>query len=111
MLIFHNGEGIVFKRAIERRMSLDLINMNALEHVICMSGGVMRELIWLMRTSCIEAVVAGEKKITLPVVKKVVNERINDFKRILTRIEQHQALLKIKEAKNAATLDLSCRRH
>lgn len=90
----------LFKRAIERRMSLDLIETDALEHAIRMSGGVMRELIWIIRTSSVNAIVNNQKKITLPVVNKVINERINDFRRILTRIEQNTALLKIKEAKS-----------
>ena len=90
----------LLKKSIEKRMILDLIDDEALEYAIKMGGGVMRELIWIIRTSCVEAVVSNQNTITKPIVEKVVNERINDFKRILTRIEQHEALMKIKEAKS-----------
>ena len=69
-------------------MILNLIDDEALEYAIKMGGGVMRELIWIIRTSCIEAVVFNQNTITKPIVEKAVNERINDFKRILTRIEE-----------------------
>jgi len=42
----------LLKEAIERRMLLELIDTDALLYAIRMSGGVIRELVWIIRTSC-----------------------------------------------------------
>ncbi|MFQ6118953.1 MAG: hypothetical protein ACE5KE_03590, partial [Methanosarcinales archaeon] len=90
----------ILKEVIAKRLNTNLLTEEALEEVIKKSGGVMRELIGMVRTACVEAIVNDQDIITLDTIKKVVNERKNDFKRILIREQQYTALKLVHEKKD-----------
>jgi len=71
------------KGFVEKRMSLELIENDALEHAITISGGVFREMAKLIRTSADNAIGRGEEKIELVDVKQAESEIRNEFRRIL----------------------------
>ncbi len=71
------------RQAVHCRMAAELIDDDALEHLITMSGGVLRELTTLMQIACNEARVAGAERITLPFAEQAVAAIRNEYQRSL----------------------------
>jgi len=87
-----NEEGwAIMREMVERRMDLNLITPEALDFLIGMSGGVMREMTTLMQLACNEARVAGKPQIDLPIARKAVAFIRNEYQRSL-RVEHYQQL-------------------
>ncbi|SNQ61915.1 P-loop NTPase fold protein [Candidatus Methanoperedens nitratireducens] len=70
----------VLEEVISRRAPLDLIEKDALEYIINMSGGVVRELIRIIRDSSIRAITKGKKKIDKEIAITVVNDMKNLYR-------------------------------
>jgi hypothetical protein len=73
------------KSVIEKRMLLDLIEKDALEYLIDVSGGVIGELIRFTKESCIIALASGKNKINKASVDEVVRNRRIAYQRQLTK--------------------------
>jgi len=87
-----NEEGrALMREMVERRMDLNLITPEALDFLIGMSGGVMREMTTLMQLACNEARVTGKPQIDLPIARKAVAFIRNEYQRSL-RVEHYQQL-------------------
>jgi GTPase SAR1 family protein len=66
------GRGFM-KEIVERRVPLDLFEPDALEYIIDMSGGVVREYIRIIRDSALRAITREKKIITKDIAIEVVN--------------------------------------
>lgn len=87
-----NEEGRkIMREMVARRMDLGLIEPEALEYLIEMSGGVMREMTTLMQLACNEARVVGKEKIDLPTAQAAVATIRNEYRRSL-RAEHYPQL-------------------
>ncbi len=73
----------VMKEFIKKRMLLELINENALEYAITMSGGVFREMARIMGMAADNAIARGEGKIEKGDVEEAESEIRNEFRRML----------------------------
>jgi hypothetical protein len=86
------------KRFVSLRMSLDLIEPDALELAITYCGGVFRELARVLRTSIGNARRRKANRIEVSDVEWAANEIRNEYRRILDR-EDLKFLKKIKSSK------------
>jgi len=86
------------RKFIEKRMSLDLIEENALKHAITISGGVFREMARIIRTSTINAIGRDAEIISLDDVEMVESEIRNEYRRIL-ETQDYEALKVIHETR------------
>ncbi|RMF33364.1 MAG: hypothetical protein D6759_07075 [Chloroflexi bacterium] len=86
-------------QVVYRRMNQELIAPDALDYLVRMSGGMMRELTTLMRTSCNKARVAGKWRISLQEAKEAVDEVQRDYERILHRKEHYVLLRQVAREK------------
>lgn len=84
----------VMRNFVEKRMSLDLIEKDALEYAISISGGVFREMAWIIRTAADKAIARGDEKIQKSDIDKAESRRRNEFRRIL-RTEDYDLLVNI----------------
>lgn len=87
----HEAGRAVMREMVQRRMDLRLITPEALDFLIGMSGGVMREMTTLMQLACNEARVVGKHQIDLPIAQKAVAFIRNEYLRSL-RVEHYQQL-------------------
>ncbi|MGB9724274.1 MAG: hypothetical protein ACPL7G_10315 [Chloroflexia bacterium] len=87
----HAAGRAIMREMVERRMDLGLITSEALDFLIEMSGGVMREMTTLMQLACNEARVSGKGQIDLPLAQKAVAFIRNEYRRSL-RVEHYQQL-------------------
>jgi hypothetical protein len=87
------------KRFVALRMSLDLIEPEALELAVTYSGGVFRELARLLRTAIGNARRRKAPRIEAADVEWAANEIRNEYRRILDR-EDLKFLKKVKESKH-----------
>jgi len=79
-----NEEGrTVMKGLVEKRMSLDLIKPEALNHAIDTSGGVFREMARIIRMAADNAIARGEGTIYKQDVLKAESSIRNEFRRML----------------------------
>jgi hypothetical protein len=83
---------------VARRMDLQMIAPEALEFLIEMSGGVMREMTTLMQLACNEARVTGRDRIDLSVARTAVATIRNEYQRSL-RTEHYQQLRQVHQDK------------
>jgi len=86
------------ERFVSVRMSLDLIDADALELAITYSGGVFRELARILRTSLGSARRRKGERIETADVEWAANEIRNEYRRILDR-EDMKYLKKIKTSR------------
>ena len=82
------------KTFVKKRMSLELIDDDALEYAITISGGVFRDMARLIRSSADNAIGRGDEKIALIDVKQVESEIRNEYRRIL-ETEDYKVLKEI----------------
>ena len=61
------------KEIVKRRVSLELFEPDALEYIIDMSGGVLREYVRIIRDSALKAITREKKIITRDIAIEVVN--------------------------------------
>ncbi len=92
-----NGRRLM-KDMVARRIDLGLIDSEALEFLIGMSGGVMREMTTLMQLACNEARVVGKAKIDLSIAQTAVATIRNEYQRSL-RAEHYPQLRMVHQDK------------
>jgi hypothetical protein len=90
----HDPGRATMREAVFRRMAQELIDQDALDYVVAMSGGVMRELTTLVQLACNEALVTGSARITLPLARQAVATIRNEYQRSL-RSEHYQQLRQV----------------
>lgn len=88
----------LLQEMVHRRMASNLIEPEALDHLVTMSGGVMRELTTLMQMACNEALVKGIPRITPAAARQAVAEVRNEYQRSL-RTEHYRQLQQVHEDK------------
>ena len=88
---YKEGENILID-VVGRRAPLDLIEKNAMEYIIRMSGGLVRELIRIIRDSSIRAITKGKNKIDKEIAITVVNDIRNLYRGQIS--EEDYAILK-----------------
>lgn len=94
-----HGPGIgTMQEVVHRRMAPELIEPEALEYLVLMSGGVMRELTTLLRLACNKALVAGKSQITRREAEEAVAELRAVFERALRR-EHYAQLVQVAQDK------------
>jgi len=93
----------VMREFIAKRMSLDLIEEDALEHAIVVSGGVFREMARIIRTAADNAIARGEEKIQKRDVQRVESEIRNEFRRML-EAEDYDALKEIYQKRDLTVI-------
>ena len=84
----------LMEELVEKRMSLDLIDMEALKHAIEMSGGVFRQMVHIINKSAAKAKSRDDNKIRKTDVETAENEIRDEFRRIL-RVGDYSKLRKI----------------
>ncbi|MFN3763104.1 MAG: hypothetical protein ACK4WK_07885, partial [Anaerolineae bacterium] len=99
----------LMKDMVARRMDLGLIDSEALEFLIGMSGGVMREMTTLMQLACNEARVAGKDKIDLSIAQIAVATIRNEYQRSL-RAEHYPQLRMVHQDKQVREIHRAQRR-
>ncbi len=99
----------LMKEMVARRIDPGLIDSEALEFLIGMSGGVMREMTTLMQLACNEARVAGKAKIDLPVAEIAVATIRNEYQRSL-RAEHYPQLRMVQQDKQVREIHRAHRR-
>ena len=72
----------------------------SLRYATEMSAGITREFVHIIKDSCVEAIVRGGDGIICADVKRAVNDRKNDFKRILSKKTQYTALKEVRDTKS-----------
>lgn len=92
-----NGRRLM-KDMVARRIDLGLIDSEALEFLIGMSGGVMREMTTLMQLACNEARVVGKAQIDLSIAQTAVATIRNEYQRSL-RAEHYPQLRMVHQDK------------
>jgi len=84
----------VMREFVTKRMSPGLIEPDALEHAITISGGVFREMARIIRDAADNAIAIGKKKIEKTYVETDESEIRNEFRRML-RIGDYDELKEI----------------
>ncbi|MDY9925053.1 P-loop NTPase fold protein [Methanosarcina sp.] len=87
------------KEIVTKRVSLDLFTPEALEYIIDMSGGVIREYIRIIRDSAVRAITRKKTLIDKDIVVEVINGLKNSYQAQLSD-EDYEVLLKIYETKD-----------
>lgn len=94
---YDDGRNIL-KEIVSRRAPLELIENDALTYIIEMSGGVVRELIRIIRDSSIRAITKGKNTIDKEIAIAVVNDMKNLYRGQISE-EDYQKLLEIYRTK------------
>jgi hypothetical protein len=87
----------VMREFVKKRMSLDLIDEEALNYAIYISGGVFREMARVMSMAADNATARGAGKIGKQDVEDAESEIRNEFRRML-ETEDYEALVKIHKS-------------
>ncbi len=87
----------VMKAIVEKRMSLDLIEPEALDYMVLKSGGAIRDLFYMLSEAALYELDAEtpEQKITLDVAKVVVTMLKSEYERNITSEEQYNTLIRV----------------
>jgi hypothetical protein len=87
------------KQIVTKRVSLDLFTPDALEYIIDMSGGVIREFIRIIRDSAVCAIARRKALIDRDIAVEVINGLKNSYQAQLSD-EDYEVLLNIYETKD-----------
>ncbi len=90
----NKGGRAVMKEFVRKRMSLDLIKPDALEHAITISGGVFREMARIVRDAADNAIARNVETIEKQDVERAESEIRNEFRRTL-ELKDYEELKKI----------------
>ncbi len=86
------------KEVVTRRISDRLFAAGALQDIIALSGGLMRNLVRLVSDAALIALTEGVAEITAEIVQRVASEWTNDYRRLLLA-EHYTALRQAHETK------------
>ncbi len=70
------------RKVVLKRIDVSLIETEALDYLIQMSGGVLRDLIKFMQDTCLLAKQKQEEKITRAIAEMAVNNLLREFNRL-----------------------------
>jgi GTPase SAR1 family protein len=87
------------KEIVSKRVSLDLFEAEALEYIIDMSGGVVREFIRIIRDSAVRAITRNKDLIDKDIAVEVVNGLKNIYQAQLSD-EDYQMLQEVHQTKD-----------
>ena len=87
------------KQIVAKRVSLELFTPEALEYIIDMSGGVIREFIRIIRDSAVRAISRRKTLIDKDIAVEVINGLKNSYQAQLSD-EDYEVLLGIYETKD-----------
>jgi thiamine monophosphate kinase len=87
------------KQIVAKRVSLDPFTPEALEYIIDMSGGVIREFIRIIRDSAIRAIARRKNLIDKDIAVEVINGLKNSYQAQLSD-EDYEVLLNIYKTKD-----------
>jgi len=87
------------KEIVSKRVSLDLFEPDALEYIIDMSGGVVREFIRIIRDSAVRAITRKKDLIDKNIAVEVVNGLKNIYQAQLSD-EDYQILMEVHQTKD-----------
>ena len=87
------------KQIVAKRVSTDLFTSEALEYIIDMSGGVIREFIRIIRDSAVRAIARRKTLIDKDIAVEVINGLKNSYQAQLSD-EDYEVLLNIYETKD-----------
>jgi thiamine monophosphate kinase len=87
------------KQIVTKRVSLDLFTPDALEYIIDMSGGVIREFIRIIRDSAVRAIARRKALIDRDIAVEVINGLKNSYQAQLSD-EDYEVLLNIYQTKD-----------
>ncbi|MDI9394759.1 MAG: P-loop NTPase fold protein [Euryarchaeota archaeon] len=93
-----NGRNFM-RQIVEKRVSTDLFTPEALEYIIDMSGGVIREFIRIIRDSAVRAIARRKTLIEKDIAVEVINGLKNSYQAQLSD-EDYDVLLNIYETKD-----------
>lgn len=88
----------MLKKVILKRMEESLIHEDAIKGAIQLSGGLLQELMTIIKNASLYTFSSNKKVIDLTNIHQVVNEIRNDY-RVMLREEQYQMLTKINDDK------------
>jgi hypothetical protein len=84
---------------VAKRVDECLFEADTLDALIALSGGLPRELLLLARQAVLNALVAGQEKVTSPMVEASASERQNDY-RIMLNTPQLDLLAEISKKRS-----------
>jgi KAP family P-loop domain. len=87
------------KEIVEKRVSLDLFTNEALEYIIEMSGGVIREFIRIVRDSAVRAIARKKSLIDKDIAIEVIDGLKNSYQAMLSD-DDYKVLLDIYATNN-----------
>lgn len=89
---------------VHRRMGESLIETEALQAAIGLSGGVFREMAFVMQLSASHAIERGSERIEIGDVRHAESRIRSDFRRILTE-EDYELLREVKRTNEMRSVD------
>ncbi|WP_440945662.1 P-loop NTPase fold protein [Methanosarcina sp. T3] len=92
-------ERALMKEIVARRVSSDLFEPEALEYIIDMSGGVLRDYIRIIRDSAVTALTRGKRTIDRAVAEEVVTDLKNTYQAQLSD-DDYEILREVSRSKN-----------
>ena len=87
------------KEIVSKRVSPDMFEPDALEYIIDMSGGVVREFIRIIRDSAVRAITRKKDLIDKDIAKEVVNGLKNIYQAQLSD-EDYKVLMEVHQTKD-----------
>lgn len=87
----------IMKEIVRKRMSLDLIEPDALDYMVLKSGGAIRDLFYMLSEAALYELDAEipEQKITMDVARVVVTMLKSEYERNITSEEQYNMLVQV----------------
>ncbi len=95
----------ILREIVYRRVSPDLFDEGVVEEAINMTGGVLRELIRVIRGCCVYCEEYGLSRITHNVLNFQKNKLKSEYYRILEH-DDYQWLQRVKQTKNRADVNM-----
>lgn len=95
----------ILREIVCRRVSPDLFDEGVVEEAINMTGGVLRELIRVIRGCCVYCEEYGLSRITHNVINFQKNKLKSEYYRILEH-DDYQWLQRVKQTKNRADVNM-----
>ncbi|MDM8564276.1 AAA family ATPase [Candidatus Halobeggiatoa sp. HSG11] len=92
-------------KLILRRIDKNLITEEAMQYLISMSGGLLRDLIKFMQDACKLAIVDKLEKIERATVEKAVNTHVNDYYRVFDFSKYAESVQRIADTKKTIDND------
>ncbi|WP_372366319.1 P-loop NTPase fold protein [Candidatus Uabimicrobium sp. HlEnr_7] len=92
------------KTLILKRIDKNLIDEEALKHLIYSSGGLLRDLVKFMQDACLKAFRKDVQKIDKEITVGIINKHVNDYSRIFD-FDQYQSKIETIHKTRAKDID------